>query len=239
VTPLLEVDGIESFYGESQALFGVSFTVGDGEVLSLLGRNGAGKTSTLKSVMGVLKPRAGTVRFRGEDITALAPHAINRLGIGYVPEDRGIFPDLTVWENLDVARRAPARGGGGRALWTEERVVELFPPLRPLLHRLGGALSGGEQQMLAIARTLMGNPDLLLLDEPSEGLSPLIVQTMLAQLRRLKADGLTILLSEQNLDFATRLGDRACVIVNGEIRYAGSVHDLTANDELRVGYLGV
>ncbi|MBI2160934.1 MAG: ABC transporter ATP-binding protein [candidate division NC10 bacterium] len=237
MTDLLVVEGLEAFYGQSQVLFGVSFTIGKGEVLSLLGRNGAGKTTTLKSIMGLVPPRAGRVRFGSTDITGRPAHRIARLRIGYVPEDRVIFPDLTVWENLDVARRPPLPDG--REAWTEERVFELFAQLRPMARRLGGTLSGGEQQMLAIARALMGNPDLLLLDEPSEGLAPLVVQTMLEQLLRLKETGLTILLSEQNLTFARRLSDRVCVIVKGEIKYAGSMEELVANETLRRAYLTV
>lgn len=234
--PVLEVEQLQTFYGQSQVLFGVSLTVREGEVLSLLGRNGAGKTTTLKSIMGLVRPRAGRVRFRGRDITRIAPHRASRLGLGFVPEDRIIFPDLTVRENLDVARRPPARGGDG---WNEEKVFELFPQLGLMGDRLGGALSGGEQQMLTIARTLMGNPELLLLDEPSEGLAPLVVQMMLAQLRHLKSTGLTILLSEQNLEFATRLSDRACVIVSGEIKYEGSMEGLVHDEALRRAYLTV
>ncbi len=234
--PVLEVTGLQTLYGQSQVLFGVSLSVREGEVLSLLGRNGAGKTTTLKSIMGIVRPRAGQVRFRGHDITGLPPHRVSHLGIGYVPEDRIIFPDLTVWENLDVARRPPLGAAEG---WTEEKVFELFPQLRAMADRLGGTLSGGEQQMLTMARTLMGNPQLLLLDEPSEGLAPLVVQMMLAQLQRLKATGLSILLSEQNLEFATRLSDRACVIVSGEIKYEGSMEGLVANEALRRAYLTV
>ncbi|MBI4587396.1 MAG: ABC transporter ATP-binding protein [Candidatus Rokubacteria bacterium] len=239
MTPVLEVGGIETFYGQSQVLFGVSLRVRPGEVLTLLGRNGAGKTTTLKSIMGLVQPRSGHIRYRGREIAGLPPHKISRRGIGYVPEDRIIFPDLTVWENLDVARRPPRRSVSEGVRWTEERVFDLFPQLRPLALRLGGTLSGGEQQMLAIARTLMGNPEFLLLDEPSEGLAPLVVQMLLEQLRKLKQTGLTILLSEQNLEFATRLSDRACVIVNGQIRYDGSMQELVANETLRRAFLAV
>jgi len=233
---LLEVRGLEAAYGASQVLFGVSLAVGAGEVVALLGRNGAGKTTTLSSIMGLVPPRAGSVRYRDHELAGLEPWQVCRLGVGFVPEDCRIFTGLTVAENLEAARR-PARPGW--PAWDEPRVVQLFPQLGPLLRRRAGSLSGGEQRMLAIARTLMGNPEVLLLDEPSEGLAPLVVETLLARLRALKAGGATILLSEQNLRFATALADRVYVIEKGEIRYHGTSAQLAADETVRQRYLMV
>ncbi len=202
---ILEVRDVSTAYGLSRVLFGVSIEVDRGECVALLGRNGVGKTTTMRSIMGLTPPSAGRVVWHGSDITGWPSHRIARAGIGFVPEDRRIFADLTVWENLDVASRA-ARGGSG--LWTPERVFDLFPKLRELTTRNGGFLSGGEQQMLTIARTLMGNPELLLLDEPSEGLAPLVVDHLREQIARLQREGLTILLAEQNVDFSLALADR-------------------------------
>ncbi len=226
---MLHVTGLDVYYGLSHILFGVSLRSARGEVVALLGRNGAGKSTTLKAVMGLVAPASGRVVFRGEDITGRPAHAICRKGIGFVPEDRRIFPDLTVRENLEVGRR-PERNGDSRR--SVERVLGLFPALRALLGRRGGSLSGGEQQMLAIARTLMGNPALLLLDEPSEGLAPLVLHSMVEHILRLKQEGIAILLSEQNLHFATRVSDRAYILEKGRVQYEGSMADLMATPEV-------
>jgi branched-chain amino acid transport system ATP-binding protein len=205
-------------------------------VLALMGRNGAGKSTTLKAIMGLVRPSAGAVRFAGRAIAGLPPHEIARLGLGYVPEDRRIFTDLTVMENLEVGRRAARPGLPG---WTPERLFELFPNLGAMRDRPGGRMSGGEQQMLTIARTLMGNPTLVLLDEPSEGLAPVIVEQMAKAILALKRDGLTVLLCEQNLHFATLVSDHAAIIETGAIRYAGSMAALRADEALRSQYLSV
>jgi branched-chain amino acid transport system ATP-binding protein len=206
-------------------LFGVSIEVHAGECVCLLGRNGVGKSTTMRSIMGLTPPQSGRVAFKGTDITGWEPYRVARAGIGFVPEDRRIFADLTVWENLDVAQRGGA--------WTAGRVFDLFPTLRQLTGRNGGYLSGGEQQMLTIARTLMGSPDLLLLDEPSEGLAPLVVDHLGEQIARLKAEGLTILLAEQNTDFSLRLADRVYVLEKGAIRFSGAAAALRDNEALR------
>jgi len=232
----LEVDGLHAYYGLSHVLFGVSLRAEPGEVVALLGRNGAGKSTTLRSIMGLLPPRAGRVRFGGEDITGWPPHRVCRRGIGFVPEDRRIFPDLTVDENLEVGRRP---GDGRVRAWTRERVYEFFPALADRRRQKGGTLSGGEQQMLTIARTLMGNPAILLLDEPSEGLAPVVVGALLDRLQRLRAEGQTILLSEQHLRFAMRLADRAYILEQGQVRYAGSIAALQADEGVRRAYLMV
>jgi branched-chain amino acid transport system ATP-binding protein len=229
---LLELDGVHAAYGRSLALHGVTLRAGPGEVVSLLGRNGAGKSTTLKAVMGLVDVTAGAVRFDGRDITRLMPHAISRLGVGWVPEDRRIFADLTVEENLLVGRK-------GAGAWTAERVYRFFPKLGELARRRGGSLSGGEQQMLTVGRTLMGNPRLLLLDEPSEGLAPVVVRALGAHIALLKQEGLTILLSEQNLRFAARLSDRAYVIERGEIRWDGAMGELLGDEAVRRAYLTV
>jgi len=233
---LLEVAGVDAYYGLSHILFDVSLRAARGEAVALLGRNGAGKSTTLKAIMGLVPPRAGRVVFRGEDLAGQPAHVICRKGIGFVPEDRRIFPDLTVRENLEVGRR-PARNGNWRR--SVERAFELFPALRALAQRRGHSLSGGEQQMLAIARTLMGNPALLLLDEPSEGLAPVVVETMLEHILRLKQEGITILMSEQNLHFATRVSDRAYILEKGRIQYEGTMAALATNKETRRKYLMV
>ncbi len=224
--PLLAVSEIHTAYGLSRVLFGVSIEVRAGECVCLLGRNGVGKSTTMRSIMGLTPPQSGRVAFKGADITGWEPYRVARAGIGFVPEDRRIFADLTVWENLDVAQR-------GNGAWTIERVFDLFPTLQKLTTRHGGFLSGGEQQMLTIARTLMGNPDLLLLDEPSEGLAPLVVDHLREQIARLKAEGLTILLAEQNTDFSLRLADRAYVLEKGAIRFSGPAAALRDNEALR------
>jgi branched-chain amino acid transport system ATP-binding protein len=226
--PLLKVDGLQAWYGESHILHGVTFEVQPGEVVTLLGRNGVGKTTTMRSVMGLTPPSAGRIRFKSRDITGWPPYRIARAGIGFVPEDRRIFAELSVWENLDVAQRAAARPGR----WTIDAVFELFPVLAALRERQGGYLSGGEQQMLTIARTLMGNPELLLLDEPSEGLAPLVVETLRAKIGELKAQGLTILLAEQGVEFSLALADRVCVLEKGTARYSGSAAALRSDRAL-------
>lgn len=232
---ILEVQNLYAALGFSRILFGVSLSVGEGEVVSILGRNGVGKTTTLRSIMGLVRPSSGSVRWKGQEIAGLASYEIARLGVGFVPEDRRIFADLTVWENLDVARRPSDRG----ERWTVDRVYDLFPALRDLRTRHGGYLSGGEQQMLTIARTLMGNPDLLLLDEPSEGLAPLVVEQLKEQLLRLKAEGIAILLCEQSYKFSLGLSSRAYILEKGRVCYQGSLEALEANEEISRTYLAV
>ena len=229
MTALLEVQDIHTAYGLSRVLFGVSLTVAVGECVCLLGRNGVGKTTTMRSIMGLTPPSAGSVLWKGADITGRAPHRIARAGIGFVPEDRRIFAELTVWENLDVAQRAASRPGP----WTVEAVYDLFPKLRELAGRRGGHLSGGEQQMLTIARTLMGNPELLLLDEPSEGLAPLVVDQLLDRVTELKRQGLTILLAEQGVEFSLALADRVYVLEKGTVRFEGPAARLREDAGLR------
>ncbi len=231
---ILAVEDLYTAYGLSQVLFGVTLEVRQGECVCLLGRNGVGKTTTMRSIIGLTPPSRGRVVWKGDEVTGKAPYQISRAGIGFIPEDRRIFAELTVWENLDVAARGSRNGG-----WTVDRVCELFPKLRELMGRQGGFLSGGEQQMLTIARTLMGNPELLLLDEPSEGLAPLVVQHLKEQIARLKADGLTILLAEQNVEFSLDLADRVYVLEKGHIRYEGTAREFRANDAIRQQYLAL
>ena len=232
---ILEVRDVHAAYGLSRVLFGVSLAVDAGECVCLLGRNGVGKTTTIRSVMGLTPPSAGRVLWKGRDITGWPPYRVARAGIGFVPEDRRIFADLTVAENLDVAARGRREGSG----WTIERVYDVFPPLRELAGRRGGYLSGGEQQMLTIARTLMGSPELLLLDEPSEGLAPLVVDHLADQILGLKRQGLTILLAEQNVSFSVALADRVYVLEKGRIRYQGPAAELRADEALRQELLGL
>lgn len=233
---LLDVDNIDTFYGLSHILFGVSLQVREGECVCLMGRNGAGKTTTFRSIMGLTAPRTGHVRFKGEVISGKASHVVARMGIGFVPEERAIFPDLTVWENLDVARKpSPAN----KVDWTIERVYDFFPRLKERHKQMGGTLSGGEQQMLTIARTLMGNPDVLLLDEPSEGLAPLIVAAIGKLIREIKAEGITILLAEQNTYFALGLSDRVYIIDDGRIRYTGEAQAVKDDPEIIREYMAV
>ena len=232
---VLEVEGLRAGYGPAEILFGVSLRLARGEVAALMGRNGAGKSTTLKAMMGLVPPRAGRVRFAGRDITGLAAFRIARLGLGYVPEDRRIFTDLTVAENLEVGRRPTE----GRDAWTPERLFEVFPNLASMRNRRAAAMSGGEQQMLAIARTLMGNPEAVLLDEPSEGLAPVILELMAEAVLRMKREGIAVLLSEQNFDFAAAVADRAYVIERGEIRYDGSMAALEADPALRAQHLSL
>jgi branched-chain amino acid transport system ATP-binding protein len=225
MTALLAVEDIHTAYGLSRVLFGVSLEVAPGECVCLLGRNGVGKTTTIRSVMGLTPPSSGRVLLEGRDITGQAPYRVARAGVGFVPEDRRIFPELTVWENLDVAARAARRPGR----WKIETIYELFPVLGNLKDRLGGFLSGGEQQMLTIARTLMGNPTILLLDEPSEGLAPLVVDALRDKIGELKAQGMTILLAEQSVDFCLTLADRVYVLEKGDVRFTGDAASLRAD----------
>jgi branched-chain amino acid transport system ATP-binding protein len=231
---MLALDGVHTYYGDSHVLRGVSLSVGEGEVVCLLGRNGAGKTTTILTAMGYLKPRSGRIAYGNYDIAALRPYEIARLGVGYVPQERGIFPSLTVLENLTVFARA---GRDGR--WTLPRIHALFPVLEARGANLGFQLSGGEQQMLSIARALMLNPSLLLLDEPSEGLAPMILEQIVTALKSLKAEGLAILLVEQNLPTALALGDRHHVLNKGEICYTGSSAELDGNETVLREYLSV
>ncbi|CAH2604144.1 branched chain amino acid/phenylalanine ABC transporter ATP binding subunit LivF [Rhodovastum atsumiense] len=231
---MLEVAGLHSFYGRAHILHGIGFEVGAGEVVVLLGRNGAGKSTTLKSVMGLVRPASGRISFEGQAIAGLEPHRIARLGLGYVPEERRIFSDLTVAENLAVGRQEPR---AGVPAWTEERLFALFPNLAAARRRRAGRMSGGEQQMLAIARTLMGNPRLILLDEPSEGLAPVVVGQMAATVQALKAAGVAVVLAEQNLHFAARVSDRAVVIEKGSVIWTGLMQELRDDARLRAAHL--
>lgn len=231
---ILEVNNIYSSYGLSQILFGVSMQVDEGEIVSLLGRNGVGKTTTLRSIMGLTPPHSGSIKWKGEEIAGKSSHQIAQMGIGFVWEDRRIFSDLTVWENLDVAIKSFENRGTG---WTMERVFELFPALEPLRNRRGGFLSGGEQQMLAIARALMGNPQLLLLDEPSEGLAPVVITHLGQQISKLKEEEMTILLCEQNTRFSLDLSDRLYILEKGEVRYEGGVAEFLKDEASYKAYL--
>jgi branched-chain amino acid transport system ATP-binding protein len=233
---MLQVEGLSAHYGRAHILADVALGVGAGEVVVLLGRNGAGKSTTMKAIMGLVPPSAGRVRFLGQEIAGREPFEIARLGLGYVPEERRIFTELTVTENLEVGRRAAAPG---MPAWTSARLFALFPALAEMRNRPAGRMSGGEQQMLTIARTLMGNPRLLLLDEPSEGLAPVVVERMAAAIRALKAEGLSILLSEQNLHFARLVSDRATIIEKGRIRWSGTLEGLMAAERVREQYLSV
>ena len=233
---MLRVEGLEAFYGRAHILHAVTFEADAGEVLVVLGRNGAGKSTTFKSVIGLLRPAGGQVTFAGQDVAGWEPHRIARAGLGYVPEDRRIFADLTVMENLEVGRQ-PARPG--LEPWTPERLFRLFPNLGAMPNRAGGRMSGGEQQMLTMARTLMGNPRLVLLDEPSEGLAPLIVELMAGAILALKAEGVTVLLAEQNLHFAARVADRAVVLEGGRVAWSGTMVALQADEAARRAYLAV
>jgi branched-chain amino acid transport system ATP-binding protein len=238
---LLEAKGLNAWYGAAHILFDVDLTVNRGEVVALMGRNGAGKSTTLKALMGMLAKRKGTVSFLGQDISRREPYDVARLGLGYVPEDRRVFADLTVMENLEVGKQPPRTWADGSAapVWTPEKLFKLFPNLGEMPDRPGGRMSGGEQQMLTVARTLMGNPYLVLLDEPSEGVAPLIVEQMAQMILELKAQGVSILLSEQNMHFAELVSDRAYVLEKGQIRYQASMAELSVNDEVRRAYLSV
>lgn len=233
---MLTVEGLDAFYGRAHILHGVGFAVAQGEVLVLLGRNGAGKSTTFKSLIGLVRPARGAIVFAGQDVAGWEPHRIAQAGLGYVPEERRIFVDLTVMENLEVGRQ---KARPGAAPWTVERLFALFPNLGAMRNRPGGRMSGGEQQMLTIARTLMGNPRLVLLDEPSEGLAPVIVEQMAAAILALKAEGVTVLLAEQNLHFAARVADRAAVLESGRVAWTGTMAELQADEAARRAYLAV
>jgi branched-chain amino acid transport system ATP-binding protein len=233
---MLELISVNTFYGRSHILFDVSLRVEKGEVVSLLGRNGAGKSTTFRSIIGLTPPQTGEVTFRGERISGLRPYQICRRGVGFVPEDRRCFPDLTVRENLEVAVRREKQTSSP---WTVEKVYSLFPRLQERERNLGTQLSGGEQQMLTIARTLMTNPDLLLLDEPSEGLAPLIVALLAEMILKIRAEGVTVLLAEQNLHFCAKVADRGYVIDKGSVKYEGKMSDLLGNEEIKEKYLAV
>ena len=239
--PMLGVDRLNAWYGAAQILYDVAFDVRPGEVVALMGRNGAGKSTTMKAVMGLIGKRSGAVRFNGEDISRLKPYEIARRGMGFTPEDRRIFVDLTVEENLDIGRQAPRTAAGGVPVpvWTPQRLYKLFPNLGEMPDRLGGRMSGGEQQMLTVARTLMGNPLLVLLDEPSEGVAPLIVEQMANTIIELKKEGLSILLSEQNVHFARLVSDRVYMLEKGQIRWSGTMAELDASQDIQRAYLTV
>lgn len=233
---ILEMKDVHTYYGTSHVLFGVSLDVDRGEVVCLMGRNGAGKSTSFRTVMGLTPPRAGTVLFQGKDVTRLKVHTKARLGIGYVPEDRQIFPELTVRENLDIGRSSGIHRKDG---WDIDRIYGLFPVLEKYDRKPGGHLSGGEQQMLTIARTLMGNPELVLLDEPTEGLAPVIVIALKEMILRLKEMGTTILLSEQNVKFAVKVSDRVFIIDNGAIKYRNDIKGFVEDERVQKRYLAV
>jgi branched-chain amino acid transport system ATP-binding protein len=233
---MLEVKEVNSFYGKAHVLNDLNFSVDAGTVVALLGRNGAGKTTTMKSIMQLVKPRSGTVTYKGQNITGWPSHKVARDGLGYVPEERRIFTQLTVLENLEVGRQPPRDGS---TTWTETMVFDLFPNLAERRNNLGKALSGGEQQMLTIARSLMGNPAFILLDEPSEGIAPVIVEQMARVILQLKSEGLTVLLSEQNLHFAQAVADGVVIIEHGTQKFVGSLSELQAHPEIRDQYLSV
>ena len=239
--PLLEARQLNAWYGAAHILFDVDLHVNRGEVVALMGRNGAGKSTTLKALMGLLAKRKGRVHFLGRDMSKAEPHDMARAGLGYVPEDRRVFADLTVMENLEVGKQPPRLWADGTAapVWTAAKLFELFPNLGEMPERHGGRMSGGEQQMLTVARTLMGNPCVVLLDEPSEGVAPVIVEQMAQMILELKAQGVSILLSEQNMHFAALVSDRAYVLEKGQIRYQASMAELAANDDVRRAYLSV
>jgi branched-chain amino acid transport system ATP-binding protein len=232
---MLQVENIHTYYGLSHILFGVSLEVARGEIVCLLGRNGAGKSTTMRSIMGLTPPRQGFIRFKGITCSGQKPYLLARMGMGYVPDDRRVFADLSVGENLEISARKPRNGSG----WNIEKIYAFFPALGELAGRKAGLLSGGEQQMLTIARALMTNPDLLLLDEPTEGLAPLIVRSLVDQIHALKQSGITVLLAEQNQAVALELSDRAYVIDNGSICYQGTAADLRADEAARRKYLCV
>lgn len=238
---LLDAHGLAAWYGAAQILYDINLQVRRGEVVALMGRNGAGKSTTLKTLMGLIDKRKGTINFMGRDISDAQPHHISSLGMGFVPEDRRIFTDLTVTENLEVGRQMPRHWPDGQSApsWTPQELFKLFPNLGEMPDRPGGRMSGGEQQMLTVSRTLMGNPFLVLLDEPSEGVAPLIVEQMANMIVELKAKGVSILLSEQNLHFAELVSDRAYVLEKGQIRFEGSMDELARAEDIRRAYLSV
>jgi branched-chain amino acid transport system ATP-binding protein len=239
--PLLTVEGMSAWYGAARILYELNFNVGRGEVVALMGRNGAGKSTTMKTIMGLIAERQGVVKFNGRDISRFKPFEIARHGLGFTPEDRRIFADLTVMENLDIGRQPPRvfPDGTPAPLWTPEKLFKLFPNLGEMPDRLGNRMSGGEQQMLTVARTLMGNPLLVLLDEPSEGVAPLIVEQMANTIIELKKEGLSILLSEQNIHFAQLVSDRVYVLEKGQIHWQGTMTDLAGNLDVQRAYLTV
>jgi len=241
IMSMLTVEKLSAWYGAARILYDLSFAVGRGEVVALMGRNGAGKSTAMKAIMGLIAERAGTVRFNDEDISQLKPFEIARRGLGYTPEDRRIFSDLTVMENLDIGRQPPRRFADGQPapVWTVDKLFALFPNLAEMPDRLGDHMSGGEQQMLTVARTLMGNPLLVLLDEPSEGVAPLIVEQMAATIVALKKEGLSILLSEQNVHFARLVADRVYVLEQGQIRWEGPMAQLDTDQDVKRAYLTV
>ena len=234
--PMLQVQDLCAWYGRAQVLFDVSLSVAPGEVVALLGRNGAGKSTTMKAILGMVSRRAQVLDFNGQDIRALPAHRIARMGLGWVPEDRRIFTDLSVLENLEVGRQSPRAGA---PQWTVASLFDLFPNLAQMPDRLGGRMSGGEQQMLTVARTLMGQPRVVLLDEPSEGVAPVIVAQMARSINEMKRQGLTVVLSEQNLSFAAQVSDRAYVLEKGQVRFEGPMARLTSDAALRHEWLGV
>jgi branched-chain amino acid transport system ATP-binding protein len=239
--PMLSVENLSAWYGAARILYDLNFEVGRGEVVALMGRNGAGKSTTMKSLMALIGGRAGRVQFNGEDISRLKPFEIARRGLGFTPEDRRIFVDLTVTENLDVGRQPPRRFADGKPApaWTPEKLFALFPNLAEMPDRPGGRMSGGEQQMLTVARTLMGNPLLVLLDEPSEGVAPVVVEQMANTIVELKKEGLSILLSEQNVHFARLVSDRVYMLEKGQIRWSGTMAELDADQGVQRAYLTV
>ena len=241
MTVLLDAKGLNAWYGAAHILFDVDLRVMRGEVVALMGRNGAGKSTLLKALMGLVAKRQGSIAFLGQDVSKAEPHDVARRGLGYVPEDRRVFADLTVLENLEVGRQPPRRWPDGSAapVWTAEKLFKLFPNLGEMPDRPGGRMSGGEQQMLTVARTLMGNPYVVLLDEPSEGVAPVIVEQMVQMILALKAQGVSILLSEQNMHFAELVSNRAYVLEKGQIKYTAAMAELAANEEVRRTYLSV
>jgi branched-chain amino acid transport system ATP-binding protein len=232
---MLEVQNIHTFYGLSHILFDVSIRVEAGEVVCLLGRNGAGKSTLMRSIMGLTPPKEGRILYHGRDVAGMKSHLLARLGLGYVPDDRRVFADLTVQENLDIVAMPPR--GRSQFLWNRETVYEFFPSLAAIRERQAGYLSGGEQQMLTIGRALMTNPEFLLLDEPTEGLAPLVVKMLAERIAQFKDTGLTVLLAEQNQEVALSLSDRGYIIDNGAIRYSGGIAELKADEEVRRKYL--
>ncbi len=238
---MLAVENLSAWYGAARILYDLSFEVRRGEVVAIMGRNGAGKSTTMKTIMGLMARRSGSVLFDGRDISRLEPFRIARLGLGFTPEDRRIFSDLTVLENLDVGRQPPRALADGTPVptWTAERLFALFPNLAAMPNRLGGRMSGGEQQMLTVARTLMGNPLMLLLDEPSEGVAPVLVERMADTILALKQEGLSVLLSEQNVHFANMVSDRVYVLEKGQIRWGGSMAELAGNVAVQREFLTV
>ena len=233
---ILEIEEIDTYYGQSHVLQGISLSIDEGEVVSLLGRNGVGKTTTLRSIMGLTPPRNGSIKFQGEEIAAKKPFEIARLGIGYVPDDRRIFPDLTTFENLEIARRMSRKKQG---YWNVNTVCDLFPVLRDLRSSKGTHLSGGEQKMLAFGRALMKNPDIILLDEPAEGLAPLVVKNLIEVIKRIQHEGVTILLADQNLKFCRAVADRGYILEKGVIQYEGTMKEIWENEEVVSKYLVV